>query len=81
MLDLILPLECAAAAPSTRWCEGCAAELVVRPDEPHVVTPRIDPMAPVFAAGAATPGARRRAILACKEHGRADLVAPWPGRW
>lgn len=76
VLDLILPLACGGCgAPSTRWCDACAAELVVRPDEPHVVTPRIDPLAPVFALGRYA-GARRRAILACKEHGRADLVAP-----
>ncbi len=76
MLDLILPLDCGGCgAPSTRWCAACAAELVVRPDEPHVVTPRIDPLAPVFALGRYA-GARRRAILACKEHGRGDLVAP-----
>jgi predicted amidophosphoribosyltransferase len=76
VLDLILPLECGGCgAPSTRWCDACAAELVVGPNEPHVVNPRIDPQAPVFALGRYA-GARRRAILACKERGRADLVAP-----
>ncbi len=76
MLDLILPLECGGCgAPSTRWCDACAAELVVGPDQPHVVIPRIDPLAPVFALGRYA-GPRRRAILACKERGRADLVTP-----
>lgn len=76
MLDLILPLECGGcAAPSTRWCAACAAELSVAPDQPHVVNPRIDPLVPVFALGRYA-GARRRAILAIKEHGRGDLVAP-----
>lgn len=76
MLDLILPLECGGCgAPSTRWCDACALELAVRPDEPHVVNPRVDPQAPVFALGRYA-GARRRAILAMKERGRADLVPP-----
>jgi predicted amidophosphoribosyltransferase len=50
-------------------------ELVVKPDEPHLITPRVDPQAPVFALGRYA-GARRQAILAMKEHGRADLVVP-----
>ena len=76
MLDLILPLECGGCGvPSTRWCEACARELAVAPDQPHVVTPRMDPLVPVFALGRYA-GARRRAILAMKEHGRGDLAAP-----
>ncbi|BBX35499.1 putative amidophosphoribosyltransferase [Mycolicibacterium mageritense DSM 44476 = CIP 104973] len=76
MLDLILPLECGGCgAPSTRWCPDCARELAVRPDEPHVITPRTDPGVPVFALGRYA-GARRRAIVAAKEQGRADLVVP-----
>lgn len=50
-------------------------ELVVKPDEPHLISPRTDPQAPVFALGRYA-GARRQAILAMKEHGRGDLVAP-----
>ncbi|MCA2244471.1 ComF family protein [Mycobacterium sp. WUMAC-067] len=76
MLDLFLPAECGGCgAPSTRWCDACATELAVRPDEPHVVNPRIDAGVPVFALGRYA-NARRQAILALKEHGRADLVAP-----
>jgi predicted amidophosphoribosyltransferase len=76
MLDLILPLECGGCgAPSTRWCEACAGELSVAADQPHVVTPRLDPLVPVFALGRYA-GARRRAILAVKERGRRDLVIP-----
>lgn len=76
VLDLILPAECGGCgAPSSRWCEACATELAVRPDEPHVVNPRIDAGVPVFALGRYA-NARRQAILALKEHGRADLVAP-----
>ncbi|BBZ45547.1 ComF family protein [Mycobacterium parmense] len=76
MLDLILPLQCGGCgAPSTRWCDACAAELSVAADQPHVVEPRVDPRAPVFALGRYA-GARRRAILALKEHGRGDLAAP-----
>jgi len=76
MLDLILPLECGGCgAPSTRWCAVCAAALAVRSDEPHVVSTRIDPGVPVFALGRYA-GARRNAVVALKEHGRRDLVAP-----
>ncbi len=76
MLDLFLPTECGGCgAPSTRWCDACATELAVKPDEPHVVNPRIDPEVPVFALGRYA-NARRRAILALKEHHRADLVVP-----
>ncbi len=79
MLDLILPLECGGCgAPSTRWCAACAAQLGVGDDEPHLVTPRTDPGVPVFALGRHA-GARRRAIVAAKEHGRADLIAPLAG--
>ena len=76
MLDLVLPLECGGCgAPSTRWCDVCAKELAVRIGEPHVVNPRIDPQVPVFALGRYA-GARRQAIIAIKDHGRTDLVAP-----
>ena len=76
MLDLVLPLECGGCgAASTRWCDACARELAVRPDEPHLISPRVDPGVPVFSLGRYA-GARREAIVAVKEHGRADLVAP-----
>ena len=74
LLDLVLPLECGGCgAPSTRWCETCAGALVVKADEPHLITPRLDPGVPVFSLGRYA-GVRRAAILAVKEHGRADLV-------
>lgn len=47
----------------------------VHPDEPHVVSPRMDPGVPVFSLGRYA-GARGRAIVAMKEHGRRDLTAP-----
>ncbi|MDH6242461.1 putative amidophosphoribosyltransferase [Mycobacterium sp. OTB74] len=53
----------------------CVAELALRPDEPHVIIPRQDPGVPVFSLGRYA-GARRQAIVALKEHGRADLVIP-----
>ena len=82
VLDLVLPLECGGCgAPSTRWCAACADELAVGPDAPHVVTPRVDPQVPVFALGRYA-GARRRAIVAMKDRGRADLRrAAGRGRW
>jgi predicted amidophosphoribosyltransferase len=76
MLDLVLPLECGGCgAPSTRWCPACARELTVRSDEPRLITPRIDPAVPVLSLGRYA-GARRKAIVALKEHGRTDLVTP-----
>ena len=79
LLDLVLPLECGGCgAPATRWCDACASALAVRPDHPRVVTPRVDPGVPVLSLGRYA-GARREAIVAVKEHGRADLVAPLSG--
>lgn len=79
MLDLALPLQCGGcAAPSTRWCAACAADLAVRPDEPHLATPHLDAGVPVFSLGRYA-GARRQAIVAVKEHGRADLHLPLAG--
>jgi predicted amidophosphoribosyltransferase len=76
MLDLVLPLECGGCgAPSTRWCPACARQLAVKADEPHLITPRVDPGVPVLSLGRYA-GARRQAIVAAKEHGRADLIAP-----
>jgi predicted amidophosphoribosyltransferase len=76
MLDLVLPLQCGGCgAPSTRWCGGCAGQLAVGPDQPRLVTPRVDPQVPVFALGRYA-GARRHAIVAVKEHGRTDLIVP-----
>jgi predicted amidophosphoribosyltransferase len=76
VLDLVLPLECGGCgAPSTRWCPACARQLAVNADEPHLVTPRVDPGVPVLSLGRYA-GARREAIVAVKEHGRADLIVP-----
>jgi predicted amidophosphoribosyltransferase len=74
LLDLVLPLECGGCgAPSTRWCETCAQALTMKPDQPHLISLRLDPGVPVFSLGRYA-GVRRAAILAVKEHGRADLV-------
>lgn len=79
LLDLILPLECGGcAAPSTRWCPTCAGLLAAGAAEPRLVTPRLDPGVPVLSLGRYA-AARRQAIVAVKEHGRADLVAPLAG--
>ncbi|HEU4359989.1 MAG TPA: ComF family protein [Mycobacterium sp.] len=76
MLDLVLPTICGGCdAPSTRWCAACAGQLAVGPDQPRLVSPRVDPQVPVFALGRYA-GARRRALVAVKEHGRADLITP-----
>lgn len=76
MLDLVLPQQCGGCgAPATAWCTACAEELAVRPDEPHLVTPRLDPGVPVFSLGRYA-GARRQALVAAKERGRTDLLDP-----
>lgn len=76
MLDLVLPLNCGGCgAPSIRWCDCCAAALRVHADQPHLVSPRIDPGVPVFALGRYA-GPRRRAVVGLKEHGRRDLTVP-----
>jgi predicted amidophosphoribosyltransferase len=76
VLDLVLPLECGGCgAPSTRWCDACAGALALRPDDPRLVTPRVDPSVPVFSLGRYA-GPRRAAIVAAKEHGRSDLIGP-----
>lgn len=79
LLDLILPLECGGCgAPSTRWCPACAGVLAAGAAEPRLVTPRLDPGVPVLSLGRYA-AARRQAIVAVKEHGRADLIAPLAG--
>ncbi len=76
VLDLVLPLECGGCgAPSTKWCAVCARQLALTAGEPHLITPRVDPGVPVLSLGRYA-GARREAIVAVKEHGRADLIAP-----
>jgi predicted amidophosphoribosyltransferase len=76
MLDLVLPVECGGCAvPASRWCDACARTLLVRPDEPHLIVPRVDPGVPVFSLGRYA-GPRRNAIVAVKEHNRADLIDP-----
>ena len=49
--------------------------LQVVEDRPHLITPRNDPGVPVFALGRYA-GPRRNAIVAVKEQGRTDLIAP-----
>ncbi|MGP4055514.1 ComF family protein [Mycobacterium sp. 4D054] len=76
MLDLVLPLQCGGCdTDGTAWCRNCADDLAVRSDEPHLVTPRIDPGVPVLSLGRYA-GPRRKAIVALKERGRADLRHP-----
>lgn len=76
MFDLVLPVMCGGCgAPKTRWCGACASQLALGPDGPRLISPRVDPGIPVFALGRYA-GARRQAIVAVKERGRTDLIAP-----
>ena len=77
-LCLISSFRWNAAAAGRRRPAGARpapTELAVGPDAPRVVTPRIDPQVPVFALGRYA-GARRQAIVAMKDRGRADLITP-----
>ena len=47
----------------------------MQPDEPHLITPRLDPGVPVLSLGRYA-GARRKAVVALKERGRTDLLDP-----
>lgn len=79
LLDLVLPLECGGCgAQATRWCEVCDRALAVRPSEPQLVSPRLDPGVPVFSLGRYA-GVRREVILGVKERGRGDLIRPLGG--
>ncbi len=76
MLDLILPKQCGGCgAVATGWCDACTDDLTVADDQPHLITPRLDPGVPVLSLGRYA-GARRNAIVAVKEHGRTDLRCP-----
>ena len=67
MLDLVLPLDCGGCgAPSTRWCAACAGQLAVKPDQPHLITPRVDPGVPVLSLGRYA-GTRREAIVEAED--------------
>ncbi|WP_416061376.1 ComF family protein [Rhodococcus indonesiensis] len=73
LLDLVLPVECGGCGrPGVGWCRRCARDLA---DVPARVRPRVDPGVPVWALGPYG-GARRRAVIAAKEHGRRDLAGP-----
>ena len=67
-----------AAAAARRRLDGATPApktSLVRPDEPHLIAPRVDPGVPVFSLGRYA-GPRRGAIVAVKEHGRTDLIRP-----
>lgn len=73
LLDLVLPRECGGcAAVGTLWCPRCADAMAVRP---IAVRPRVDPGVPCWSLGTYT-GTHRSAVIAVKERGRRDLVAP-----
>lgn len=78
LLDLVLPLECAAChRTGARWCRRCgrALDRLAFPDGPHLVTPHPPPpgIPPVYAWGTyADP--LRAAITAWKDEGRRDLT-------
>jgi len=75
VVDLAAPRVCAGcAAPGEAWCPACRATC----DGPRPARPSPQPpgLPPVWAAGAYD-GALRRAVLAWKDDGRADLRGAW----
>lgn len=73
LLDLILPRACGGCGVSgTEWCAHCAAALS---GPPIRIRPRADPGVPCWAL-APYSGVARQAVLAAKEHRRADLATP-----
>jgi predicted amidophosphoribosyltransferase len=74
LADLVLPRTCAGCGvPGAVLCRSCAALLT----RPRLAQPRRHPpgFPPTVAAGAYA-GPVRPAVLAFKEHGRAELAAP-----
>ena len=74
LADLVLPQDCAGCAvPGAVLCPACRARLT----RPRLAEPRRHPpgFPPTVAAGAYT-GPVRPAVLAFKEHGRAELAGP-----
>jgi predicted amidophosphoribosyltransferase len=74
LADLVLPRTCAGCGrPDAVLCRWCARHLAA----PHLATPRRFPdgFPPTVAAGAYA-GPVRSAVLAFKEHGRAELARP-----
>ncbi|MCW2678013.1 MAG: putative amidophosphoribosyltransferase [Modestobacter sp.] len=74
LADLVLPRTCAGCAlPGDLLCPGCRCWLAV----PRLAQPRRHPdgFPPTVAAGAYA-GPVRPAVLAFKEHGRAELAGP-----
>lgn len=71
--DLVVPIRCGGCGASgSRWCARCADVLA---DDPVELSPRVDPGVPTWAMGRYR-GVHRAAVLALKERGRQDLVAP-----
>ncbi len=74
LADLVLPQDCAGCAvPGALLCAACRARLA----RPRLAEPRRHPpgFPPTVAAGAYA-GPVRPAVLAFKEHGRAELAGP-----
>ena len=74
LVDLLLPRTCAGCGiPGAVLCARCAAELA----RPRIASPRRVPWGfpPTVAAGAYA-GPVQPAVIAFKEHGRAELAGP-----
>lgn len=74
LLDLVLPQECGGCgAPGCAWCAACSAVLAAA--EPIALTPRVAGVPTAWACGHYG-GPWRGGVIALKERGRRDLLAP-----
>jgi len=73
LLAAVLPVRCAGCdRADVRWCGACATGLGAAARRPHRAATRVAGAPPTWAA-AAYAGPVRAALVAWKEHGRADL--------
>lgn len=73
LIELAVPSTCGGCgARRVRWCAACDAHLH---DVPALISTTVNVGTPVWTLGRYD-GARRNAVLQCKDRGRSDLAGP-----